>query len=164
MMDLEGVRDWLTRYRDICVEIDSNVERVELLRQRLEAVNQPSLDGMPHSPGYKEDKIGTIIGRIDEIEQDTRDLINQSNQIKKEIEEAISKINKGNYKRKRAIIIMRYIDFLKITDIAYALFCNEKDFEQKYETKIRIVSKYQKQALLDLQKILSVEPEKSEIM
>lgn len=149
------VRRWLERYRQICVEIDANVERTELLRQRLETAQGASLDGMPHSPGYTGDRIGTVLGRIEEIESRTRRQIEEAATICAEVENAVAQITGKYSSHRRAVLLMRYIDFFTWAQINRALFGSAPEFELREDSYLRRVTKTHQSALKDLQTILN---------
>lgn len=149
------VRRWQERYRQICVEIDANVERTELLRQRLETAQGASLDGMPHSPGYTGDRIGTVLGRIEEIESRTRRQIEEAATICAEVENAVAQITGKYSSHRRAVLLMRYVDFFSWPEINKALFGSEPEFELREDSYLRRTTKIHKSALEDLQTILN---------
>lgn len=153
---------WLQRYRELCTEIDADVERAELLRQRIETAQGPSLDGMPHSPGYTGDRIGTVLARIEEIESRTRRRIQEAATICAEIESAVAQITGKYSSHRRAVLLMRYIDFFTWAQINRALFGSSPEFELREDSYLRRVTKTHQSALKDLQTILNAGEQKEE--
>lgn len=162
MIGANGAKEWLLRYMEICVEIDADIERVELLRQRIEEPQTASMDGMPHAPGFSGDRIGSILARIEEIENRTRQRIVEAQSMYDEIEAAISKIGGYNGPRKRAILRLRFLDFATLRETTVALFGNEKDFLLREESFMRLTTKTQKTAIGDLERIPNAGEQKEE--
>ena len=141
-------QDRLQRYANLLQEIDNQIERLEIMEEKLGSPASSNLTGMPKSGSSCFDRMAMAIAKKDELEQRIKRLIQKERQEAKEIEETVELLEDMNEKD---VILMRYVDGLQWTEICDALFRKEKDYNKRIDTFMRKTFKIHTKALKKLE-------------
>lgn len=155
---VQAVKSWLQQLPDHEADIDRIIERIEALRESAEAAGVSHLDGMPRSGGYGVDKLGGVVGLIDQLDREAVAMIQQAQQMRRERSAAIDRI-KSNGRRgwpdRCAVLRMRYLDGHGWPKIREMLFSRLPDYEEKLDSYLRRVHRLHGEALAELTGILN---------
>ena len=141
-------QDRLQRYANLVQEIDNQIERLEIMEEKLGSPASSNLTGMPKSGSGCFDRMAMAIARKEELEQQIKRLISKERAEAQEIKEAMDLLENLNEKD---VILMRYVDGLPWTEICEALFDRQKDYQKRADTFLRKTFKIHKKALENLE-------------
>lgn len=150
---IQVIKDRLLRYRDRDREIDNEIKRIENQRVKLTSLRSPEVSGMPHATNTESDRIGTMLARIEEMEQQVKRLIDCQNEEWSWIQGVLCHVKMAD---ERACIEIRYIDgesWPKVTDI---IFGGEEDYEEKRENYIRQTTRLHGRALQQMAEFIEL--------
>ncbi len=151
--DVQGVKKWLSEYRETEHEIDNQIERLERLEAKMYGVGSPQLSDMPKAPGITGDRISGLIAQKEELEAEIRKTISEHSAMKDRIESLCKQLRKSD---QRAVIRMRYLDGEKWVDITEMLFRNKEDYMERSDAYLRTVGNIHGRALLNIAKLLDM--------
>lgn len=147
MPTIEDVKQWLSRFAENERQLDNLIERVELLRSRLESPRAATVSGMPHGGGYEGDQIGRTLGQIEKLEEIRQDHLKKSRHLYAEINITIDKITGRAWPDLRAVLKMRYLDLANWSEINFMLWGGKSDFNDHEETYLRRTYRIHAEAL-----------------
>ena len=156
MTTTDQVKAWLARYGSIAREIALLEARADALRTRETSPASPTLDGMPRAPGFAGDRIGGMVGAIDRIEQEVKEKRREAAVVYNEIDAALHQISGPHAAERRTVLQCRYLDGTQWTDVAFLLFGDKDDFNEREESYGRRVFNIHKAALQDLAQVLGL--------
>ena len=108
----EEKKEYLNRYKKICINIDRLSKSISVLRCR--AVNPTVyLDGMPKAKNSHD--LSNYAALLDEKQREVAELEEEKENVRKEITARAGKLENGN---ENDVILFRYIDLLKWEYIA----------------------------------------------
>lgn len=142
-------KERLRRYTNLIREIDNQIERLELMEEKLTAPASPKLDGMPRTGASTFDRMALEIAKKEELERGIKRLIQKERDEAADIQEAVKLLRNPD---ERQVILMRYIDGLQWPEICEALFGQEKDFEERADVLMRKTFRIHGRALANLEK------------
>ena len=91
-MSSSTVQAWLERYSEqmkYCGRLEEHLDR---LRTRAGSAGSSKLSGMPGSPNRATDTIGALLAQIEGVEQELAEAVEESEQLRREIETGIKRI------------------------------------------------------------------------
>lgn len=147
MPTIEDVKQWLSRFAENERQLDNLIERIELLRSRLEAPKTATISGLPHGGGYEGDQIGRTLGQIEKLEEIGQDQLKKSRHLYAEINKTIDKITGRAWPDLRAVLKMRYLDLANWSEINFMLWGGKSDFNDREETYLRRTYRIHAEAL-----------------
>lgn len=146
----EAVKQWLSRFRQQTENIERLTHELDTLESRATSPGIASLDGLPRAPGFDGDRMGWIVGQMDELREEIKEKQIEATATRREIEAAIKKINGPQWPDRRAVLRFRYLICLSWADVVDALFGGKRDFLAKEEAYQRRAYRLHSDALLDL--------------
>ena len=108
------IKEYLSQALTIDQRIKSKQAQIVNMRDMLDSVNRPTDEIWVKSTGYR-DRIGDIVAKIQEGENELADLICQLLEVKRGIRNAIERVEKPIY---RLILEERYLNGKRWEDIA----------------------------------------------
>ena len=105
--DVSAVKDWLIEYREKERDIDNQIERLERFTIKMTSVGAQVISGMPRASGTPGDRIGSMVGQKEELENAIRSDVRKQSDKRKVIESILAQLRRSD---ERAVIRMRYID------------------------------------------------------
>lgn len=145
--DVDAVKHRLIAYREREKDIDNQIERHELLSQKMISIGSPTLSDMPKAASPSHDKIANMVAMKMELEDSIREDVQKQSQERKEIEDILKHLKKSDEK---AVIRMRYLDGVSWNDVVDMIFGGKEDFLGKEDTYLRRVHKIHGSALLNM--------------
>lgn len=145
--DVEAVKYRLVAYREREKDIDNQIERHELLSQKMISIGSPTLSDMPKAVSPSHDKIANMVAMKMELEESIREDVQKQSKERKEIEDILKHLKKSDEK---AVIRMRYLDGVSWNDVVDMIFGGKEDFLGKEDTYLRRVHKIHGSALLNM--------------
>lgn len=149
LVGITDAKSWLSGYSELSREIDSEVQRLSLLRDQLESPAAPRLDGMPRC-GYSPDRYGAAFSRIDNLECRIKAEQQKLDSLEGEIEKALSLLTGKRAGTKRSIIRARYLDGLRWDIVNRVVHGAEPDFDMQEDVYMKRVYRLHKSALKDI--------------
>lgn len=134
---LEKVKEWLSRFAENERQLDNLMERIEMLRSRLEAPGSPTLSGMPRGGGDGVDMIGRKLIAIEALEEQAQGLLARSRSLYAETNRAIDEITGKRSSDLRAALKMRYLDLADWEEINIMLWSGKANFFDHVESYSR---------------------------
>lgn len=153
----ENIKAWLRRYRELQADAGRLWDRLEDLRVRVESARTAHLDGLPHGSRGDADRIGADLSRLEDLEQEAREVQQEATTSRRAIEAAIRKISGRGWADWREVLRLRYIDGLRWEDVSEHLFGDNPDFWNKPELFLRRTFKLHKAALEELEKLVPLQ-------
>ena len=144
------MKEWLFRYRLAVEEAEGLSERARELRSQVESARVSNLDGMPHHQPFSTDRIGRVLGQIEELEQQAHSAWNIAAGLYDELQQDINSLSSPNL---RTVLCARYLDLLTWERVTVVLFGNKEDFERKSDSYLRQAFKLHGTALAELARI-----------
>ena len=154
MQSKENLIVWLSRYRENESALDDLIERIAVLRSRLESPKSVALSGMPHGSRSEHDPFIRTLAKIDDLEARAQDLLAVSRILYRELNDNIDQITGKGWADKKCVLRCRYIDGFKWDEVCEILFSRKPDFEEKQETYLRRTFRIHNDALEALQEIV----------
>ena len=105
---------------------------------------------MPHYQPFSADRIGRVLGQIEELEQQAQAAWDSAAGVYDELQAAINALPSPNL---RTVLCARYLDLLTWERVASVLFGSREDFEQKSDSYLRRTFKFHGTALAELAQI-----------
>lgn len=144
------VKEWLSRYRLAVEEAEGLSERARELRAQVESARTSNLDGMPHHQPFSADRIGRVLGQIEELEQKAQAAWDSAAGIYDELQADINALTSPNL---RTVLCARYLDLLTWERVTAVLFGSRENFERKSDSYLRQTFKLHGTALAELAQI-----------
>lgn len=154
MPTIEDVKQWLSRFAENERQLDNLIERVGLLRSRLEAPGSPTLSGMPHGGGFEADAIGHKLSTIEELEEQAQGLLAKSRCLYKEIDSIILQIKGKDWPNRKVVLQMRYLDRFTLDEVNTVLWGSKADFDDRLESYRRRTFRIHAEALEELRNLV----------
>lgn len=145
--DVDAVKHRLIAYREREKDIDNQIERHELLSQKMISIGSPTLSDMPKAVSPSHDKIANMVAMKMELEESIREDVRFQSEERKAIEDILKHLKKSDEK---AVIRMRYLDGVSWNDVVDMIFGGKEDFLGKEDTYLRRVHKIHGSALLNM--------------
>lgn len=143
----EELKIWLWRYQELQRDANRVWDRLDELRSRIAAARSTNLDGIPHGNSVDADRIGADLARLEDLEQEAREVQEEATASRREIEAAIRKITGPRWADRREVLRLRYVDGLRWEDVAEHLYGDSQDFWDRQEAYLRRTFKLHKTAL-----------------
>lgn len=143
----ENIKAWLHRYGELQRDADRLWDRAGELRGRISAARSTHIDGMPHGSSGDADRIGADLSRLEDLEQEAREVQQEATASRREIEAAIRKITGHRWADRREVLRLRYVDGLKWEDAAERLFGDDPQFWDRQDVFLRRAFKLHRAAL-----------------
>lgn len=150
----ENLIIWLSRYRENEAALDDLLERIAVLRSRLESPKSVALSGMPHGSRSEHDPFIRTLAKIDDLEARAQDLLAVSRTLYRELNDNIDQITGRGGADQRCILRCRYIDGFEWNVVCEVLFSRKPDFDDKQETYLRRTFRIHNEALEALSQIV----------
>lgn len=107
-------KEYLSRYRNLNIEIDSKTRQLEKLREQATRIVPEPSDGIPGS-GSTSDRLGNAVAKICDLEAEIEAEISRLVELREEIRAAISRVQDSTY---RNLLELRYIEGMTFERIA----------------------------------------------
>ena len=154
----KALKQWLRRYQELQTDAVRLADRAGELRGSIESARTSSLDGMPHAQNRDGDRTGTLLARLEELEQEAMEAQQEATAARRKIETAIRRITGPRWADRREVLRLRYLDGLRWEDVSERLYGDEADDWDKPEIFLRRAFKLHNRALEELSKIVPLEP------
>ena len=145
--DVEAVKNRLIEYREREKDIDNQIERHELLSQKMISIGSPTLSNAPKGVSTSHDKIANMVAMKMELEESIHEDVRKQSEERQDIENILKHLKKSDEK---AVIRMRYLDGVSWNDVVDMIFGGKEDFLGKEDTYLRRVHKIHGSALLNM--------------
>ena len=145
--DVQNTKDHLSRYGLAVQEAEGLSERARELRARLDNARTANLDGMPHHASFSADRIGRVLGQIEELEERAQAAWDNAAGVYDELQAEIDTLAVPN---QRTVLCARYLDLLTWERVNAVLFGNREDFERRTDSFLRQTFKLHGMALAEL--------------
>lgn len=155
--ETEAVKAWLSRYRQQSDYIERLCFELDALETKATSPGAPTLDGLPRTPGYAGDRMGGIVGQLDELRAELEAAQDKATEIRREIEAVIKRINGPQWPDRRAVLRFRYLLCLPWPDVNDALFGGKSDFLEREDSYMRRAYRLHSAAMLDLLEFVPAE-------
>lgn len=146
----QKIKDRLADYTAMLRDIDNQIERLDRMTLTMAAPPGPDMTGMPRGSGTPTDRIGMMVARKLELEEQIKESIAEERWENAAIERMIRKLDNPD---ERAVIRLRYFDRAGWDEIAGALFGDRQDYLDKEETYQKRTFRLHGRALLALAKV-----------
>ena len=156
-IDIENVKSWLLRYSEAHRSCELLKERLDLVEVAAYNTKSATPDGMPHGGADPVDTIGRTVARLDSLRAKLAAAQAEAATVYAEIETAIERISGKKSTEKQALLQLRYLDLLRISEINGVLFGGERDFIEREDSYLRRTTYLQTDALKDLSIILDAQ-------
>lgn len=143
----QDMKDHLSRYGLAVQEAEGLSERARELRARLDDARTANLDGMPHHASFSTDRIGRMLGQIEELEERAQAAWDNAAGVYDELQAEIDTLTVPN---QRTVLCARYLDLLTWERVNAVLFGNREDFERRTDSFLRQTFKLHGMALAEL--------------
>lgn len=153
----ETVKLWLSRYRQQSDYVERLAHELDTLEAKATSPGTALLDALPHAPGYAGDRMGGIVGRLDELRTELAEAQGEATAIRRELENAIKKIHGQHWPDRRAVLRFRYLLLLPWEDVNDALFGAKRDFLDREDSYMRRTYRLHGEALTDLLEFVPAE-------
>ena len=154
-MEAFAVKRMLQRFRDTEREIDNQIERLQILQERLESVGSPGISDMPRNPSPVGDRQAELIARyMDEVDA-LKQLEDRQKDLRRSVEEIVARIEGAAGPDKRAIVRFRYLENQRWERISEALFGGCEDFDERRDSYMRQVFRLHDSAMIEMGRIIS---------
>lgn len=153
----EGLKAWLRRYGELQTDASRLFDRVDELRSRIQSARAPNLDGLPHGQGGDNDRLGSDLAHLEELEREAAEAQQEATAARSETRAAIRQITGPRWADRREVLRLRYLDLLRWEDVAEKLFGDEADFWDRPETFLRRTFKLHNVALEEISKVVPLQ-------
>jgi len=155
---IEEVKIWLWRYQNLQDEIAFESQRLEELEEKAISLQSPLLSDMPKSQKVLNDRIGELVGRVEETEKALSEMLAESKKVYSEINIVIRKISCGkNTAMVKRVMQLRYLEGAEWDDICMNLFGGQEDFLEKEQSYLRKTFRYHADGMKEIVRILNEE-------
>lgn len=113
-VEYEAKKEYLMSYRIACRRIDNLKEQLDSLREVEQSAKTQQLSDMPRGGGSGQQDLSVLMERIEELQTEIHNKINESIKIRLDIEYAISELNDD---MELEVLWLRYIKFMKWREI-----------------------------------------------
>ena len=134
----------LILYRDRDREIENQIERLEVMENKMYSVRSPVFSDMPKASSVSGDRMIELIARKDELERKVKGLIERQDVERKWIQGMLERVRDAD---ERAVIEMRYLDGESWRSISKMLFGRFPDYSEKEDSFLRRTTKLHGRAL-----------------
>lgn len=148
--ETDEVRALLEAYTKYQKRIDNTEERLAFLEISMGSPSSPSLSGMPSGSRDGSSKQEREVIKKMELEEKLRDMYEEENKKREEIEELIERMDKPD---EQTAIEMRYLDRACWKSISAALHGNEPDYDDHESRYLKRTFKIHGHALQTLARI-----------
>lgn len=153
----EAVKGWLRRYQQITEDIENLESRLEALEMRAITPRTSNIDGMPHNPSPEHDRIGDAVAKIDSVKRIIAERKAQANEVYREIDAMIERLQ-GRYAHLwRIVLQLRYLDGMGWSDVSFSVFGRQEDYLDKEDSYLRRTQKYHQTAVETLANLIPTE-------
>ncbi len=154
--DTNAVKEWLNDFREREKDIQSQLQRLDVMETRLSSIGSPTLSNMPKSASPVQDRMASMVAvKVDlenDIKRQQKGLLETREMIEKILLKALKK------SEERSVIRARYLDCCfyhedKLSDwndVNNTMFGDRQDFLSKEESYLRRVHKIHGSALLNM--------------
>lgn len=149
--DVASLKERLSKYMDTEMDIDSGIERLERLEEKMRGTSAKEITDMPRAPSAAKDRLAVLVARKDELERELRDIIKAQEVERKWIESLVSRLRRSE---QRSVIRMRYLDGERWSTVCLMIFGSRKDYYEKEDSYLRRVMTLHGQALVNMAKMI----------
>lgn len=156
------VKERLRQYGECARELADLVERRGVLRARAISPKASNLDGMPHSEDFSSDRLGALMGQLEQIDHEVESKKAEEKRIYHDLDAYIGRIKaarRRGWPDRRAVLQMRYPDLASWPETAAMLFSQKADFEDRQESYLRRTHRIHAKALMELAELDTAETE-----
>lgn len=156
------VKERLRQYGECARELADLAERRGVLRARAISPKASNLDGMPHSEGFSSDRLGALMGQLEQIDHEVESKKAETKRLYHDLDAYIGRIKaarRRGWPDRRAVLQMRYLDLASWSETAAMLFSQKADFEDRQESYLRRTHRIHAEALMELAELDTAETE-----
>lgn len=150
-MHASEVKKLLTEFLEAEREVDNQIERLNILTERIYSVGSPKMSDMPRDPSPAGDRIAEMVARKMACEEKVKWLAQIQAERRQLYEEIAGKIKEPD---KKAVIVLRYLEGAKWERILESLFSENEDFEERRDSYMRRVMRLHGWGLQEMAKII----------
>lgn len=150
-MTTKHIKKRLLEYMDTERYLDSQIERLRALESRMYSIGSPELSDMPKGSTVIKDRIGQMVVRKEEIEEEIGGLIVKQNGERAWVQNILDRMSRSDEK---AIIQIRYLDGNSWTKVAEHMYGKRTDFDEKRESYLRQCTRIHSRALQSVSMIV----------
>ena len=148
------VKRCLVLFMDTEREIDNEIERLEILQEKLYSVGSPEITDMPRNPSPSNDRISELLSRKNDCEKKVGHRLELQRKRRVVYEHVVEKISGPD---KRSVIGLRYLEGVRWDRICESLFGQQDDYDDRRDTYMRRVMRLHGWALQDMAGIIESE-------
>lgn len=131
--------------------LDNQIERLRALESKMYSIGSPELSDMPKGSMVIKDRIGSMVAKKEEIENEIGDLIVRQNSERVWVHSVLEKMTRYDEK---AIIQIRYLDGNSWTKVAEHMYGKREDFDERRESYLRQCTRIHSRALQSIMAIV----------
>lgn len=145
------VKKLLTAFLEAERDVDNQLERLNILSERIYSVGSPKMSDMPKDPSPAGDRLAEMISRKLEQEEKVRKIAKLQSERRAVYEDIAAEIREPD---KRAVIVLRYLEGAKWERINESLFSDCEDFDDRRDSYMRRVMRLHGWALQEMARII----------
>ena len=144
MATTKHIKKRLLEYLDTERYLDSQIERLRTLESKMYSIGSPELSDMPKGSLVIKDRIGQMVAKKQEIEDEIGGLIVKQNGERVWVQGILDRMTRPDEK---AIIQIRYLDGNSWTKVTAHLYGKREDFDERKESYLRQCTRIHSRAL-----------------
>lgn len=141
------IKKRLLEYMDTERYLDSQIERLRTLESKMYSIGSPEITDMPKGSNVIKDRIGTMVAKKEEIENEIGGLIVRQNGERVWVQAILDRMTRCDEK---AIIQIRYLDGQSWSKVAEHVYGKRKDFDERKESYIRQCTRIHSRAMQNI--------------
>ena len=143
---IQAVKKYLEAYRMADLDLDMQVERLNRLETKMYSAGSPVYTDMPKSPTHFPDKIDRLVTQKMELVKQIKEAEARQTESRKIIEQMIAGISPTE----KAVIRMRYIDGERWETVAYQIYGDREDYNDRADSYYRRTTRLHGSALINI--------------
>ena len=155
--ETDAIKAKLENYAAFQRRIDNQIERLERLNASMGSPSTPKLTGLPSGGGDGSSKVERQVVRRLELQEKIRDMIEEEQQERRELETLIDSLTKPD---EQTVIQMRYLDGEEWRAVCDALYSTKDDYKKNSGKYLKRTFKLHGSALQSLARIYNTCPVK----
>jgi RNA polymerase sigma factor (sigma-70 family) len=119
------IRGRFEAYKDLAMEIDCQIDRLERLEASAMSPSGPNLDGMPMPKGAPGDRVGRSVALLDALRAEVAEMVQQERELRRELEGYLV----GLCAIEKTVIRVVYLDRASVEEAADLLGVSESSIK-----------------------------------
>lgn len=143
-MTTRHIKKRLLEYMDAERYLDCQIERLRALESKMYSIGSPELSDMPKGSLVIKDRIGQMVAKKEEIENEIGGLIVKQNGERVWVQAILDRMTRSDEK---VIMQIRYLDGNSWTKVAEQMYGKRMDFDERKESYLRQCTRIHSRAL-----------------